>query len=53
MSKKISWEDRNKRIQEMMEVANVPEDKARFMVAIDIGEIPGDVLEVDDSRVLT
>ncbi len=42
--------ERNARIQELMEVANVPEDKARFMVAIELGEIPGDVLAIADAE---
>lgn len=50
MKKKISKEERQKRIREHMEFSGASEADARFMVAIELGEIPGDVLTVDDSK---
>ncbi len=48
MTQKISEEDREKRVQEHMKFAGVSETDARFMVAMALGEIPGDVMEIEE-----
>lgn len=41
--------ERERRIQDMMQHAGMQRDEAEFAVAIELGEIPGDLIEVDDA----
>ena len=41
--------ERERRIQDMMQHAGLQRDEAEFAVAIELGEIPGDLIEVDDA----
>lgn len=45
----ISDEAREQRIREMMEQAGLSRADAEFAVAIELGELPGDVLVEDES----
>ncbi len=48
MMSSINEQEREQRVREHMKFTGVSEAEARFMVAKEPGEIPGDVLEVED-----
>lgn len=44
--------ERERRIRELMDQAGMTRQDAEFATAVDLGEIPGDVIEVDDPGVV-
>jgi len=50
MKNEISDDEREQRIKAHMAATNMPEHEARLAVAIELGEVSGDVLEESPSE---